>query len=137
MKFFNYVVVIFVFFGVLAAINQIGCQQEEKVNFRADSKVCSDVIWVGTNQGLYIQYKSADDGAQPQKLKSKVRNIVDMVESVDPATNNTIVVTVWDGHKIQTVLVDEDGVFGATLVEQVNPAQWGKKKKDSQLLLNN
>jgi len=81
---------------------------------------------------LYISHKSAflQDRRKVQSQEEKIvlTNIIDMAE--ESAGCNTLRVTIYDGLRRQTFLIDEGYIFDVGTPQQTSKSAWERLKKD-------
>lgn len=120
-------VVCFLFFVVLL-VNVMSAEEIIR-----PSEIYTDVVWVATDNGFYVTYKS-DPKRSRTELASILDGVIDLYEI--NTGQNTVLVVVFDGRQQQEFFIDEIGPFDIGLPKSISLTDWKIKKERARKFLN-
>jgi hypothetical protein len=101
--------------------------------FVRSSEIYDDVLWVASENGFFVVYKS-----DPKRCRTELANILPgVIDLYEINTGqNSIMLVVFDGKKQQEFFVDEIGPFDIGTPRSIGLNEWQIKKEKARKLLN-
>lgn len=97
------------------------------------SEIYADVVWVATDNGFFVTYKS-DPKRSRIELASILDGVIDLYEI--NTGQNTVLVVVFNGHQQQEFFIDEIGPFDIGTPKSISSTDWKIKKERARKFLN-